>query len=362
MPQEPFLFAGSIKTNLAFGRVGISDGEIEEAVDPKNKDKVAGLQKMATYERYTRGQRDILIIALRTSIQDNRIDDAVGLLNTLEKAGGTIENRIANLRSLVGTVRNQYETLHKAGKAVEEKKLVEGFTKFLDQIAAQPNPPTALTLFLAQGYAGIDQNARSVEILEKLLKTLPVPTGTDNADAANRTYRQTQFSLAKAYRQARMYDKAKDYLEKQMIGTVKEKGPFYSSIEARKERATLFEDQGDYRNAVAYWTSIAKMFGEPLPPPNPDKDTDARKRAVYFDLFYESQRCSADAFNSLDPKKYATQKADGFDKIATRLHDMETKNGDLTNALKDKVRELIEKYPPIKAKYKALGGKLLDAN
>jgi ATP-binding cassette subfamily B protein len=33
VPQEPFLFAGSIRTNLGFGRTGITDAEIEEAVE-----------------------------------------------------------------------------------------------------------------------------------------------------------------------------------------------------------------------------------------------------------------------------------------------------------------------------------------
>ena len=33
VPQEPFLFAGSIRTNLSFGRPGASDEEIDEAVD-----------------------------------------------------------------------------------------------------------------------------------------------------------------------------------------------------------------------------------------------------------------------------------------------------------------------------------------
>ncbi len=33
VPQEPFLFAGSIRTNLRFGRTGITDEEIVEAVD-----------------------------------------------------------------------------------------------------------------------------------------------------------------------------------------------------------------------------------------------------------------------------------------------------------------------------------------
>ena len=40
MPQEPFLFAGSIRTNLAFGRTGTSDDEIENAID------VVGLREL----------------------------------------------------------------------------------------------------------------------------------------------------------------------------------------------------------------------------------------------------------------------------------------------------------------------------
>ncbi len=40
VPQEAFLFAGSIRTNLSFGRVGVTDVELEEAID------VVGLRKL----------------------------------------------------------------------------------------------------------------------------------------------------------------------------------------------------------------------------------------------------------------------------------------------------------------------------
>jgi ATP-binding cassette subfamily B protein len=40
VPQEAFLFAGSIRTNLSFGRTGISDEEIEDAID------VVGLREL----------------------------------------------------------------------------------------------------------------------------------------------------------------------------------------------------------------------------------------------------------------------------------------------------------------------------
>ena len=40
VPQEAFLFAGSIRTNLSFGRTGVTDEEIEEAID------VVGLREL----------------------------------------------------------------------------------------------------------------------------------------------------------------------------------------------------------------------------------------------------------------------------------------------------------------------------
>lgn len=335
--------------------------EINERADPKNKEKLTALEAVPTFDRYTRGERDILIIALRAAIQENKLEDANGLLNTLEKSGGSVESRVANLRSLVGTVRTQFESLRKAGKAEEEKQLVEGFSKFLDQIASQPKLPTTMTLFLAQGYASIDLNAKSVELLENLLKSLPEPTGNDPSDTKTKTYRQIQYTLAKTYRQAKNYEKAKEYLEK-LIGTGQAKGPFFSSIEARKERAYLYEDQGDFRNGVAYWTTMARMFGEPLPPPNPKNDSDARKRSLYFDLFFEAQRCSAKAYNSLDKNKSAKQIDDGFGKIAQRFYDMENKNPDLSTTLKDKMRDLMEENKILQDKYKALGGKLLETS
>ena len=64
------------------------------------------------------------------------------------------------------------------------------------------------------------------------------------------------------------------------------------------------------------------------------------------------------ASTAVDPIKIS----EGLEKIASRLYDLETKNPDLTTGLKDKVRELIEEHKPIKDKYKALGGKLLEAN
>jgi len=70
VPQEAFLFAGSIRTNLAFGRTGITDEEIEEAIDVVGlRDLVARLPDgldTIVHERgqtLSAGERQLLALA-----------------------------------------------------------------------------------------------------------------------------------------------------------------------------------------------------------------------------------------------------------------------------------------------------------
>jgi hypothetical protein len=82
---------------------------------------------------------------------------------------------------------------------------------------------------------------------------------------------------------------------------------------------------------------------------------------LYFELFFEAQRCSARAYYSLDAQKFASQKDEGFTRVAQRLVDLETKNPDVSPELKERIREILAEYPELKQKYKAAGGKLLGA-
>ena len=57
VPQEAFLFAGSIRTNLGFGRTGIFDEEIEEAIDVVGlRDLIARLPEGLDTVIHERGQ------------------------------------------------------------------------------------------------------------------------------------------------------------------------------------------------------------------------------------------------------------------------------------------------------------------
>jgi ATP-binding cassette subfamily B protein len=57
VPQEAFLFAGSIRTNLSFGRTGITDEEIEEAIDMVGlRELVERLPQGLDTEVHERGQ------------------------------------------------------------------------------------------------------------------------------------------------------------------------------------------------------------------------------------------------------------------------------------------------------------------
>jgi hypothetical protein len=229
-----------------------------------------------------------------------------------------------------------------------------------------------MLVFLGQGYEGIGKTKEAVEMFEKALSGITKPqTDPKTGDAVKREeqpllkfHQTTQFLLARAYRLngKDTWKKATDTLNA-IQGTAKNPGWGYRSMEVRKERIYLLEDQGNFREAVPAWTALAKPYAANLPAPPKDGTSEdkareiSRQRNWYFDLFFEAQRCSARAYFQLDPMKYAAIKDEGFDKIAQRLVDLEVKNPDLDGKVLDKLRDMLDQYQPLQVKYKAKGGK-----
>jgi hypothetical protein len=325
------------------------------------KAEMTGSDSSPGFERLRRAKCDLITLALRSSVQDNKINRARDLLDLLQKNGSTSEGSVQVLRQLVATIRAQIEALRREKKADEEKRLVEGFTQFLDAIAKQEKVPDNMLVFLSQGYAGVDQHGKSVELLERILNSPQPAKSKDGDEEAAKNFRnQVQYRLARAYRLNKQFDKA-DKLVKELLGTAKQPGPLHRSMEMRKESIYLLEDQNKFRDAVNAWMAYAKQFGDKLPAYPPKDNEEARHRRLYFELFFEAQRCSARAYYSLDAQKFASQKDEGFTRVAQRLVDLETKNPDVSPELKERIREILAEYPELKQKYKAAGGKLLGA-
>lgn len=333
-------------------------------------------------EKMRRAQKDVIVLALRGSVQDGKIDRAKTLLDLLQLAKSETEDTTQILQQLVNTIRVQIDGLKAEKKAEEAASLVKSFSEFIETVAKQVSGQTvktpederklnAMKLFLARGFGGVENYPKAIELLDGILEKMPEPKTEDQS----KFKLQVQYALAHNARLGTDFKKA-DALLTELIGTPMQRGPGYGSLEVRKERARLLEDQKLNAQAIREWQQIINLFVGQLPAIPPDvKEGDSDevrqqkqkvrndamlKRRTYFDLFYETYRAQARAYDGLDPRKYAQQKADGMTKAAQKFVDLEV-NTDLSDELKEKVRETFEQYPLLKEKYKERGGKVFLA-
>jgi hypothetical protein len=337
------------------------------------------------FERMRRAQKDVIITALRASVQQSNIERAKELLELLQKAKSDTEDTTQVLQQLVNAIRSQIDGLKLEKKKEDAEALTRGFSEFLETIAKQtatekPKNPedevklNARKLFLARGFGDVDQYAKAVELLEGIQKGIGE---VDPKDKEKQKFKlQVQYALARNARLAGDFKRAEEMLN-QLIGTNKKKEIGYGIPEVRKERAYLLEDQKKFRDAVTEWQNLSRGFVGSLPgiPREPSADDtpeerqklqndrrDAiRKRELYFDLFFEANRCSAKAYSQLpEEEKYIKLRDEGYDKVAKKFAELET-NTDLKLELIEKIREFMDQYPQVKAKYKASGGKLFGS-
>jgi len=347
-----------------------------EILDPAVTEITVELEKPAptepplSFDGYRNAQRQVIVGAMRAAVQDGKIDRANELLASLQKSDKTPDGSMTVLRSMVASVRTQIDLLNRDKKVEQAGKLTTSFNSFLANIAKQPALPTSMLFFLAQGYASIDQHAESIKLLEKIvatpLRTVPAPKNKNDEDEvkkekaltdANRLSMQhAEILLAKQYRLGKKYPEA-DKLMKRVIGDIKVKGWGYTSIEARKESFFLLEDQKKWKDAVNAWSQYANAFGKDLPLPPGKDQKEARQRSTYFDLYFETQRCSAKAYaGALADPKNKEKAVEGLAKVAQKFVDLE-KNPDIQAGLKERIGDLMEDIPEMGKKYRELGGK-----
>ena len=320
--------------------------------------------------------RELIVMAMRSSVESGQIDRARGLLDTLQKLDKNPEQFQAIMSSMVTTIRHQLDEYRKDKKEEEAKKLTKDFSTFLDQIAAREGNTTGTWLFLARAYAGIDDFTKAAELLEKVHKTALTPLKEGDAEATKKhetELHSIQLMLARTYRQAGKLKEAETLFKTEILGDpakkeidpmTKQPKKYWGSsfLPARREYILLLEDQKKFREAVAAWTALAKSFGDKLPA-LPVKNADEQHaRKMYFELYIESQRASARAYSGISAKAPANvlqQQEDGFGNVAKKLVDLEKLAPDLNDDHRDSIRSLLELYPQVKAKYIEAGGTLI---
>lgn len=381
--------------------VALLDPEIKAITDEIAK----GPPATATpgFDRMRRAQRDLLIAAMTSSVQDKKIDRASELLDVLEKSGGSLDANIAVLRQLVSAVRNQIEGLKAEKNEDGAKELATSFTEFLDKVGSnQAKLSNAMLGFLAQGYAGVEKHDKAAELFQQAIdKVAMAPMGDP------KVVQQLQYLQAKSYRQAagkENFDKANNLMKGIVGNPLTDKAPTppakrpwgYSSIEIRKEYCMLLEDQKLFNSAVQNWVRLTNEFvrgglqnlirTEKIDGLRPDFLARAElfdalmpgwafrqrlqfifttvlpdlvqkrksSRELYFDLFYEAQRASARAYASLDKKTTKVDVDGKLSDIGQKLFDLVSKNTDVPLELREKITKLVESHAAMKKRYDEL--------
>ena len=384
-----------------FAKVGEVLGPAVEALKKELKEAPPA-EETPAYPRLKKARQDFAVVAMSAYLQNKQADQAGELLDALQSAGGSVEQNAGAMRQLAASVRGQIDALTKEGKKAEADEMARGFTEFLDRIKGDDTSKLTknVIIFLGEGYAAVDQHAKAAELFGQLLaKTDPAKAPGD--------YRQLEFLQARAYRQAGKFAEATALMKKIVGDPIKKgtpRGWGYGSLPIRKEYCLLLEDQNFFGPAVQNWTQLTAEFaqsrtGPPLPvrflgsrptfesfgravdaglaahfgmPADVSAfldvgfktvfpttaETRNRQRLVYFDLFYEAMRCSARAYTTPavaarvkgGPAVVEQKLAD----IGQKFHELLTRNEDVPPDVREKIKELVEKTPPMKKKFDEL--------
>jgi hypothetical protein len=338
----------------------------------------------------------VIQLALRSSIQEGQLDRAQGLLRLLEKAsagqpGGASGPLVSVLRELLALISDM-----RKNDPSRLKETMDKFATFLDTLAKQKNLSKDVKIFLAQGFDSLDKPSRAVELLSSITaptekdpgKPPPAPPETapeaertryeeakNKYDAARQTHDQAwktywfgQLIHVRALRAAGRLEQDKEARAKtfqaadkmldEMIGTPQKQGWAFNSLEVRRERIFILEDQEKWLPARDAWLAMQKPFiGKFNQPPKDDKE--ARLRAAYFEIrFYMFRLLYKNALALKD-----TKKRDGnIKRIAEQIVDLEkdARTADFGGAnVKKLYQDWLEDEPVMRKAYEAARGRVL---
>lgn len=350
--------------------------------DAAHKGRVASLA--AGVDKY---RRDLIVLAMRTRVQQGQADKAADSLDLLKKFGGSLEANASVLQQLAAEIAGQIASLRKAGKKAEADNLTAGFTKIVDKVAAEPKIPPGVQLFIGQSLTVVDQAPKAVEILKKIPKPDPawMTAPADKLDQAQRQavayYRVGTLELVRAHYHAKQFKEAEDLING-VIGTQEKPGWGYSSLDFRKEKAFLHEAKGasetdpkkataEWGLALKQWTSLFQLAqSRTAKPPTVKRQTDEGEKEVVdegrllelknmaWDVYLDHQRCYVRANQQL--QKAAPDKLQKtMDQVAKNFIDFENRSGpEIKDKVRDRYAELLDEVPQLKKTYQAAGGKL----
>jgi hypothetical protein len=352
-----------------------------KAVDGEAAQK-ARVEKLA--DGVDKLRRDLVVVALKTRVQQGQADKGGELLDLLKKFGGSVEASVPTLEQLTLDINRRIEGLRRAGKADEAKAVAGGFGQLLEKVSAEPNLPAKVQLFLGQALIVVGEYGKAEAALARVPRpgdpkvlASPASAPDDAARTQATQYRRAALDTARARRLGKNFGGAEALL-REALGE-KEKGKEgwgANSLDFRKEWAYLHEDkaldQKDLKAANKEWAVAVKEWSTllagargryALPPPkdatgNEDNAAVQRNKNAYYDAFLEYQRCLLKANTQLLAAD-AAKLQDRYNSAAKVIVELETRDGQhMYEDVRARFHDLMGDLPAFRKAYEAAGGKL----
>jgi hypothetical protein len=357
---------------------------------PAVEEMKKGIPEDDASARVRKAMADLLQLALRSSVQEGQIDRAQEMLKLLEKTGGGSSSLVKVLRDVQGQIEDMRK--HDPNRL---KDTIDKFSSFLEALSKQPNLSREVNIFLAQGFASLDKPVRAVELLsaiaapaEKTPGDAPKPPADSAAetektkyeevktkyeqdkaayDAAWKTYWFKQLSEIRALRQAgrmeanaeqkKKYFQTADKLLDEIIGTPQKQGWAFNSLETRREKIFVLEDQELWGTARAKWLEMMQQFNKFTSPPKDNKE--ARVRTAFYESRFYLTRV---LYNSNLKNKDEGKKKANIRKLADQIVELEKdqRTADFGGeSVKKLYQEWLDDEELIRKAYQDAGGKSL---
>jgi hypothetical protein len=347
----------------------------KELADPKPGD---------VYEPLREAQRQVLLVALRAAILENKTDQARQTLELLQKATPAVGLDSANDRLLrvVRDLKRDADAFKAKGETVRRDRLEKGLTALLDELARPKQLSPDVRVFLAQAFSGADRHDRAAE----LLKDMPVPKPDD--EDATRLYQHARLVLAREYRLGKKFTQAKQVLDEALASWGR------NNLDLRKEVVALLEDNGSFAPAVQMCRDVQKSLErsrvdyeravtaeKAAEQAERGAKTDAERakarsdraeaqeakakaqplREAYWEFYFYEVR--AVVKSDLARAKDAADKEQRLASIARAIKRLEDGQEDFGGSdLKQRYRELVEGEPVLKRLYREAGGRRLNSD
>jgi hypothetical protein len=338
--KDIVLYARFGQANQAFAEKNYP--KVLELLDPVVADINAGNQPQLKHNP-TFGI-SLLSLALKGTIQVNKLEQTKPILDAMQKIGGDGEGSATMLLQLSDLIQNQLDEKKTDMDALTKTR--DAFKHILDGIDTNQKTRTMeFNYLLAKNYAALELHTRAVEILERVAP--PAMTGMKEADDKNERVYHTVYALY--IHELRVSggdnrDKAEKLLDA-VMGTAKEPGWGQLNVDTNLERIQLWEEAGKF--AVA-----AKLSDQWVNKLKAKADSDVQVREKYLEFYYHTAYCYYKHGLGLKDKA-------GHDKYvkeaASQLVQLErTWKGFGSEASTKRIQALFDKEPDLKSQYEAL--------